>query len=30
MKKLMRKLGGMSGMKRGALKNLAKQFGFKM
>ncbi len=30
MKKVMKKLGGLSGMKRGALKNLAKQFGFKL
>lgn len=30
MKKLMRTLGGQAGLKRGAMKNLAKQFGFKM
>ena len=30
MKKLMRRLGGLSGMKRGKLKDLAKQFGFKI
>jgi signal recognition particle subunit SRP54 len=29
MKKLMKSLGGMKGLQRGALKNLAKQFGFK-
>jgi len=29
-KKLMRSLGGMKGMQRGAMKNLAKQFGFKL
>ncbi|TAL47206.1 signal recognition particle protein [archaeon] len=29
-KKMMRSLGGMAGMQRGSLKNLAKQFGFKM
>lgn len=30
MKRLMRQLGGIKGLKRGALKNLAKQFGFKL
>lgn len=30
MKKLMRQLGGKAGLERGALKNLAKQFGFKL
>jgi len=30
MKKLMKKLGGQAGLKRGALKDLAKQFGFKL
>ncbi len=30
MKKLMRSLGGQAGLKRGAFKNLAKQFGFKL
>ena len=30
MKKLMRTLGGQAGLKRGAFKNLAKQFGFKL
>ncbi|MEM7821834.1 MAG: signal recognition particle receptor subunit alpha [Candidatus Aenigmatarchaeota archaeon] len=29
MKKVMRQLGGLKGMQRGALKNLAKQFGFR-
>ncbi len=29
MKKMMRQLGGMAGLKRGQLKDLAKQFGFK-
>jgi signal recognition particle subunit SRP54 len=28
-KKLMKSLGGMAGLQRGQLKNLAKQFGFK-
>jgi signal recognition particle subunit SRP54 len=30
MKKVMKSLGGMKGLQRGALKNLAKQFGFKL
>jgi len=30
MKKLMRTLGGQAGLKRGAMKDLAKQFGFKL
>jgi len=30
MKKLMRTLGGKAGLKRGAMKNLVKQFGFKL
>lgn len=30
MKKVMRSLGGMKGLQRGAFKNLAKQFGFKL
>lgn len=30
MKKLMRTLGGKAGLKRGAMKNLGKQFGFKL
>lgn len=30
MKKLMRTLGGQAGLKRGAMKNLAKRFGFKL
>jgi signal recognition particle subunit SRP54 len=30
MKKLMKSLGGMKGLQRGALKDLAKQFGFKL
>jgi hypothetical protein len=29
MKKLMKQLGGKTGMERGSMKNLAKQFGFK-
>lgn len=30
MKKMMKQLGGMKGLQRGALKNLGKQFGFKL
>jgi signal recognition particle subunit SRP54 len=30
MKKMMKSFGGMKGLQRGAFKNLAKQFGFKL